>query len=88
VLTTADIRLNRMANELKRVDSYQYPSAHLAHLTDGQQEALDRFKSLCQEKGYYHPAVDESNIYASHDDETLLYVLPIRTPNCMVQDGR
>jgi len=64
-----------MANELRRVDSYQYPAAHLGHLTDAQQEALDRFKSLCQEKGYYRPAGDGSNPYASHDDETMLYDL-------------
>lgn len=64
-----------MANlELRRVDSYQFPAAHLGHLSDGQQKALDRFKEVCQENGYYHPPGSEDHIYASHDDETLLYV--------------
>lgn len=64
-----------MADDLKRVDSYQYPSAHLGHLTDNQQKALDRFKEICQEQGYYHPpgVVAADQPYASHDDETLLY---------------
>jgi len=61
-------------NELKRVDSYQFPAAHLGHLSDSQQNALDRFKEICRDKGYYYPPGSKSHAYASHDDETLLYV--------------
>lgn len=81
-----------MANELKKVDSYQFPAAHLGHLSDSQQNALDRFKEICQDNGYYHPPGSKGHAYASHDDETLLYVfqdhiysspLPYRT-DCFV----
>lgn len=56
--------------ELQRVDSFQYPNAHLGHLTEGQQKSLDSFKQLCASKGYYKPAT--AGAAASHDDETLL----------------
>jgi hypothetical protein len=58
--------------DLTKIDSYQYPSAHLGHLTDNQQSALDSFKTLCQEAGYYHPAGIDGRKVDSHDDETLL----------------
>jgi hypothetical protein len=58
--------------DLSKIDSYQYPSAHLGHLTEGQQTALDSFKRLCEEQGYYHPAGSDGRKVASHDDETLL----------------
>jgi len=55
---------------ISKTDSYQYPVSHFSHLTDGQQAALDSFKELCQDEGYYTPAAPGRN--ASHDDETLL----------------
>jgi hypothetical protein len=61
-----------MADDLSRVDSYQYPSAHLGHLTDGQETALDKFKKICEESGYYWPDGSNGRRYASHDDETML----------------
>jgi hypothetical protein len=61
-----------MADALSRIDSYQYPSAHLGHLSEAQQSALDNFKKICEEKGYYHPGSSEGRKHASHDDETML----------------
>lgn len=48
----------------------------MAHLTDGQTAALDKFKKLCQERGYYQPGNDRTA--PSHDDETLLRYLRAR----------
>jgi hypothetical protein len=62
------------SNDLRKVDSFQFPAAHLGHLSESQQKALDRFKEVCQENGYYHHPGSEGHTYASHDDETLLYV--------------
>jgi hypothetical protein len=57
---------------ISKTDSYQYPVSHFGHLTDGQQAALDSFKQLCEDEGYYTPA--KAGRIASHDDETLLFV--------------
>ncbi|KAK4497464.1 hypothetical protein PRZ48_011915 [Zasmidium cellare] len=62
--------------DLKRVDSFQWPSGHVGHLSEGQQGALDKFKELCTQKGYYHPG--EGKTPPSHDDETLLRYLRAR----------
>jgi hypothetical protein len=59
--------------ELTRVESFQYPSGHYAHLTENQQTQLHEFKLLCQKQGYYTPVAGKTE--ASHDDETLLYDL-------------
>lgn len=64
------------SSPITKTDSYQYPSSHYGHLTDGQQEALDKFKLLCEERGYYRPAGKDGNVHASHDDETMLCVFP------------
>lgn len=56
---------------LERVESFQYPSGHLGHLSQSQQGALENFKQLCEQKGYYRPAQDRQHP-ATHDDETLL----------------
>lgn len=58
--------------ELKLVESFQYPAAHLGHLSEGQQAALDAFKQLCQDEGYYEPAGFNGRSEPTHDDETLL----------------
>lgn len=55
---------------LARVESYQYPNAHLGHLTQTQEEALEKFRELCEKAGYYTPA--SASKPASHDDGTLL----------------
>ena len=71
----ADRNTAKMAKEeteLQRVDSYQYPAAHLGHLTANQQTALDKFKDLCKDAGYYRPAGVDGKKIASHDDETML----------------
>lgn len=60
--------------DITRQETFQYPAAHYGHLTANQQEALDAFKQLCLEQGYYKPAGTDSSAEASHDDETLLYV--------------
>ncbi|KAL1614992.1 hypothetical protein SLS54_009333 [Diplodia seriata] len=64
--------------ELQRVDSYQYPAAHLGHLTANQQAALDKFKDLCKDAGYYRPTGVDGKKFASHDDETMLRYLRAR----------
>ena len=57
--------------DLTKIDSFQYPAAHLGHLSDEQQSALEEFKVLCEKEGYYHPTGSDGKP-ASHDDETLL----------------
>ena len=54
----------------------QWPSGHVSHLSEGQLGALEKFKKLCQEKGYYDPG-DEKTA-PTHDDETLLRYLRAR----------
>lgn len=59
---------------LKKVESYQYPKAHVGHLGAGQLKKLDELKQLSRQKGYWTPA-GPAGQPASHDDETLLYGL-------------
>lgn len=47
-------------------------------MTEGQQSALEKFKSLCEQKGYYAPASEDGKTPASHDDETMLRYLRAR----------
>ncbi|KAF2459326.1 CRAL-TRIO domain-containing protein [Lineolata rhizophorae] len=70
-------------DELSRIDSFQYPTAHLGHLTEGQQQALDAFKKICADSGYYTPGSPEpgEDREATHDDETLLRYLRARRFN-------
>ncbi|KAK3092145.1 hypothetical protein LTR53_019759, partial [Teratosphaeriaceae sp. CCFEE 6253] len=56
----------------------QWPTGHVSHLTENQQNALVAFKKLCEQKGYYAPASDDGLLHASHDDETLLRYLRAR----------
>lgn len=50
-----------------------YPRGHLGHLTEFEQEALDSFKKLLEERKYW-----TSGPPASHDDPTLLRYLRAR----------
>jgi hypothetical protein len=61
-----------MNSTLSRMESYQYPAAHFGHLTDQQQDSLERFKKISQERGYYFPKELSGQEHASHDDETML----------------
>lgn len=63
-------------SELTRVNSYQWPSGHVGHLSEGQAGALERFKKLSRDKGYYSPGDDTTP--PTHDDETLLRYLRAR----------
>ncbi|KAK3077803.1 hypothetical protein LTS18_009217 [Coniosporium uncinatum] len=65
-------------NDLERVDSYQYPAAHIGHLNDVQQKRLEEFKELAAKKGYYAPAGQNGANVASHDDATMLRYLRAR----------
>ncbi|GAB7361349.1 hypothetical protein MBLNU230_g1405t1 [Neophaeotheca triangularis] len=66
-------------SDLERTESFQFPAAHIGHLTEGQQGALTKFKDLSSSKGYYIPASGKTP--ASHDDETLLRYLRARKFN-------
>ncbi|KAK8222100.1 hypothetical protein M8818_000270 [Zalaria obscura] len=68
-------------NELKRMESYQYPATHVGHLNSQQQASLENFKQICQQKGYFHPAGVDGRKDASHDDETMLRYLRARKFN-------
>lgn len=50
-----------------------FPHGHLGHLNAHQEEALEKFKALLQEKGLWRPGPP-----ASHDDQTLLRYLRAR----------
>jgi hypothetical protein len=58
--------------DLSKIDSFQYPAAHLGHLSEDQQSALEEFKVLCEKEGYYQSEGKGGRTVASHDDETLL----------------
>lgn len=58
--------------DLSKVDTFQYPAAHLGHLTDSQQSALDKFKEICKEHGYFSETTERGRTHATHDDATLL----------------
>jgi len=47
-----------------------YPHGHLGHLNAEEEEVLRGFKLFLEEKALYQPGPP-----ASHDDQTLLYVL-------------
>jgi hypothetical protein len=55
------------------VVEYGYPSGHLGHLNEEEENALKNFKALCLEKGVYKPGGEGEA--PSHDDPTLLYVI-------------
>ncbi|KAI7609304.1 CRAL/TRIO domain-containing protein, partial [Hortaea werneckii] len=56
-----------------------WPAAHVGHLNETQQTQLDKFRRLCESKGYYTPATEDHP--ATHDDETLLRYLRARKFN-------
>ncbi|KAI9152159.1 phosphatidylinositol transporter [Paramyrothecium foliicola] len=55
------------------ISDISYPNAHLGHLTPHQEEALDQFKALLQERGAWKPGPPPS-----HDDGLLLRFLRAR----------
>ncbi|KAI7261874.1 CRAL/TRIO domain-containing protein, partial [Hortaea werneckii] len=65
--------------DLQRTESYTWPAAHVGHLNETQQSQLDKFRRLCESKGYYTPATEDTP--ATHDDETLLRYLRARKFN-------
>ncbi|KAI7603124.1 CRAL/TRIO domain-containing protein, partial [Hortaea werneckii] len=65
--------------DLQRTESYTWPAAHVGHLNETQQTQLDKFRRLCESKGYYTPATEDTP--ATHDDETLLRYLRARKFN-------
>ncbi|KAK4224065.1 SEC14 cytosolic factor [Podospora fimiseda] len=54
-----------------------YPHGHLGHLTVDEDNSLQQFKKLLQDKGIYTPA-QGGDKQASHDDQTLLRFLRAR----------
>ncbi|KAK4994636.1 hypothetical protein LTR66_005365 [Elasticomyces elasticus] len=67
--------------ELSRIESYQYPAAHVGHLSPSQDRALQKFKHLCEQRGYYTPPGVDGRDRPSHDDEELLRYLRARKFN-------
>ncbi|WPG97843.1 SEC14 cytosolic factor [Acrodontium crateriforme] len=63
---------------LQRVESFQWPAGHVAHLTEHQQKALVEFKALCESKGYWRPGGGTVEEPPTHDDETMLRYLRAR----------
>ena len=59
-------------DSISKMESYQYPSAHFGHLNEQQLDALEKFKQISQDQGYFTPKGHNGHEYASHDDETLL----------------
>lgn len=59
-------------DSISKMESYQYPSAHFGHLNEKQLEALENFKQISQDQGYFFPKGHNGREYATHDDETLL----------------
>lgn len=49
--------------------NFAYPRGHYGHLNENEEKALEDFKTLLEERGYWKPGPP-----ASHDDPTLLYV--------------
>lgn len=64
-----------MAEEDSQLESYQYPSAHLGHLNDYQQNQLNEFKRLVKQESSYEPPRADELAISGHDDETLLLVV-------------
>ena len=63
-----------MAEADSQLESYQYPNAHLGHLTDYQQNQLNEFKGLVKQESSYVPSSSGEHGISGHDDETLLLV--------------
>jgi len=55
------------------VQAQSYPNGHLGHLTQSEEEALNKFRAILEERGYWKPGPP-----ASHDDPTLLRFLRAR----------
>lgn len=58
---------------------YGFPQGHLGHLTSSEEEALQQFKALVQEKGIFPPkTTQEGKPYGIDDDAMLLRFLRAR----------
>lgn len=53
------------------VVEYGFPRGHLGHLSMEEEAALNNFKVLCTENGFYKPG-NGSDEAASHEDATLM----------------
>jgi hypothetical protein len=53
------------------VEEYGFPNGHMGHLSDEQQRALEEFKELCIEKGYYDPEGQKKH-FGTGDEPSLL----------------
>ncbi|KAI1761221.1 CRAL/TRIO domain-containing protein [Hypoxylon sp. FL1150] len=70
--------MTKKSSSMHRVPSsgaveHGYPSGHLGHLTEHEEQALVEFKTLLEEKGLY-----QTGNLPSHDDATLLRFLRAR----------
>lgn len=63
-----------MADGDPQIESYQYPNAHIGHLTEYQQAQLTEFKRLVQQDGNFGSPGSGDPALAGHDDESLLLV--------------
>ena len=61
-----------MADGDLQTEAYQYPNAHIGHLTEYQQTQLNEFKRLVQQESTFVPPGSEDPALACHDDESLL----------------
>jgi len=75
-LARTDSSKNDPSSSACQASGTAWLAGHLHHLTPEQEGSLQEFKTLCAERKYYTPAVDQADgtTTASHDDATLLYV--------------
>lgn len=57
------------ASSVPNAADFSYPRGHLGHLNETELAALEEFKSILEERGYW-----KSGPPPSHDDTILLYV--------------
>ena len=62
------------SQSIAQLADYVYPRGHLGYLSESESEALDQFKVILQERGYWTPGPPAP----SHDDPLLLRFLRAR----------
>ncbi|KAJ5851535.1 uncharacterized protein N7529_010920 [Penicillium soppii] len=79
-LTRTDSSKNDPSASASQAAGTAWLAGHLHHLTPEQESSLQEFKTLCAERKYYTPAVEQADgaTTASHDDATLLRFLRAR----------